>query len=78
MQLGLYIMQSDTHGRGRIKVDMSTKNIMCVRLWRIECCGNFIVSVVHKCYICSLQIEHAEREESVTARRFILKANYLN
>lgn len=32
MQLGLNIMQGDTHGRGRIKVDMSTRKGMYVRL----------------------------------------------
>lgn len=36
-----------------------------------ECCGYFIASVVHKCYICSLQFEHAEGEESVTARALL-------
>lgn len=43
-----------------------------------EYCGNFIASVVPKCYICSLQFEHAEGEESVTARRFIVMADYLD
>lgn len=35
MQFGLNIMQGDTHGRGRRKVDMSTKKGMSVRLSRI-------------------------------------------
>lgn len=35
MQLDLYIMQGDTHGRGRRKVDMSTKKGMTVRLSRM-------------------------------------------
>lgn len=35
MQLGLNIMQGDTHGRGRRKVDMSTKKGMSVRLSRM-------------------------------------------
>lgn len=72
MHLGLYIIQIDTHGRGRIKVDMSTKNNMCVRLWRIEYCGYFIASVVHKCYICSLQIGHAEGELDFDGQLFKL------
>lgn len=43
-----------------------------------ECCGNCIASVVHKCYICGLQFEHAEGEELVTARRFIVMADYID
>lgn len=35
MQFGLNVMQGDTHGRERIKVDMSTKKGMYVRLWRM-------------------------------------------
>lgn len=43
-----------------------------------ECFGNVIASVVTKCYTCGLQFEHAEGEESVTARRFIVMADYLD
>lgn len=43
-----------------------------------EYCGNFIASVVPKCYICSLQFEHGEGEESVTTRRFIVMADYID
>lgn len=35
MLFGLNIMQGDTHGRGRRKVDMSTKKGMSVRLSRM-------------------------------------------
>lgn len=43
-----------------------------------ECCGNLIASVVPKCYICCLQFEHGEGEESVTARRFIVMVDYID
>lgn len=36
IQLGLNIMQGDTHGRGRPRVDMSTKKCMYVRLWQMN------------------------------------------
>lgn len=71
MQMGLNIMQGDTV--------VDEKKLIC-RQRRVymcdfgECCGNFIASVVPKCYICSLQLEHAEGMESVIVRRFILKA----